>query len=256
MSKRKIIVSIAAGAVVLLGGLLLVSKFIVENAVENQLKLVGERMSGQGVEVKRVSYNPLTWALTAEDVRIKNPPGYLNENEIMVRRIHLKIAPWALTRNLVHIRELHIRGVTLCPELRKIPTSVQDLFTLILNREFNLWESLRRLSVKTKNDGKMPPVWYLKVDTFSVTGVKVHFVNVSTIPLVGPRLPASVELNGKYPQTNLGADGKHTGADLAREILDRHLEELKQRYEKRKAKFEKYLKKNRKEEEQTFSPKP
>ncbi|MBO4303017.1 MAG: hypothetical protein J6A21_00350 [Lentisphaeria bacterium] len=49
MSKRKIIVSIAAGVVVLLGGLLLVSKFIVENALETETLLTEDEKKTLGI---------------------------------------------------------------------------------------------------------------------------------------------------------------------------------------------------------------
>lgn len=281
MSKWKIAVSLAAGVVVLLGGLLLVSKFTVEKEVKSQMELVGKAMTGRNVEVGEVSYNPVTWELTAENVCMKNPDGYSRDHDaVEIDTVYLKIAPWALMNRLVHIKELRIEGVALYPELKKIPLSWEGWLLMLMQPEINLYEFLPRRTAEGKNNNrrrsdkkKSKRLWYIKVDSLTVTDVKVHFVNVQNLktlflpPVVHDLIPETLELAG-CRQTDLGADGKHTGADLAREILDRQIAQLEQWYEEKKARFEAYLKKQsekyrrswfrrkEKKEEQTALPTP
>ena len=226
--------------------LVISTKIAVEQCVRNQLVLVGEQLTGRQIETDSVIYYPLFCELIIAGMKVKNPPGYSRENAaIEIKRISVKIAPWAAIWNPVHIRELHMSGVSLYPELKKIPITSSDGSNLFLSPEINLADFARPESQQEM--GRNTSLWFLKVDDFTVSDVKVHFVNIRKLKNILPEkfhdyLPHVLSL-AKYQQLNLGADGKHTGPMIAKEILNRHLDELKQWYETRKETLKTELKK-------------
>ena len=228
-----IVVSLLAFLCILIIGM----KIAVEQSVRNQLVLVGEQLTGRQIETDSVIYHPLFCDLIIAGMKVKNPPGYSRENAaIEIKRFSVKITPWAAIWNPVHIRELHMAGVALYPELKKISGASSNGANLIGNLEINLADFARPESLIERNRNKS--LWFLRVDALTVSDVKVHFVNVRELKNILPEkfqdyLPHVLSL-AKYQQLNLGTDGKHTGPMIAKEILNRHLDELKQWYETRK----------------------
>lgn len=222
---------------VLLCVLIIGTKIAVEQGVRNQLVLVGERLTGRRIETDSVIYHPLFCDLIIFGMKVKNPPGYSQENAaIEIKRLSVKISPWAAIWNPVHIRELHMDGVALYPELKNFSGAPSDGSNIIGNLEINLADfSQPEILIEKANNKSL---WFLRVDALTVSDVKVHFVNVRELKNILPEkfqdyLPHVLSL-AKYQQLNLGADGKHTGPMIANEILNRHLNELKQWFESRK----------------------
>ena len=198
--------------------LTIASKFYVEKEIRDQLLLVGERLTGRRLTVDSVIYHPLTWETVIQNVEMPNPEGYSSRNPaVSVKNIHIVIAPWAVLQKLVHIRSLRVDGVTLYPEVKKIPFSFDDLLAMIMNPEINLVDIERMgwyTPGKRKNTDK--PLWYLRIDDFSVTSVQIQFVNVRRLKDKIPFLPKFVSewmpdtLNlSDYQQQDLGVDGKN-----------------------------------------------
>jgi len=217
--------------------LIICMKFTMEQSVRSQLVLVGEQLTGRQIETDSVIYHPLFCDLIIFGMKVKNPPGYSQENAaIEIKRLSVKISPWAAIWNPVHIRELHMDGVALYPELKNFSGAPSDGSNIIGNLEINLADFSQPESLIEKANNKS--LWFLKVDALTVSDVKVHFVNIRKLKNNLPEklqdyLPHVLSL-AKYQQLNLGADGKHTGPMIAKEILNRHLDELKRWYETRK----------------------
>ena len=231
--------------------LIIGAKIAVEQSVKNQLVLVGEQLTGRKFETDSVTYHPLFFDLVITGLKMKNPPGYSRNNPAAeINSIRITISPWAILQHRVHIRKIRIDGVNFYPELKKIPVSLSDWTNIILNPEINLVdiEKLSEKSSAQKESGKKT-LWFLKIDEFTVTNVTVHFINIKKLKKFLPEkyqsmLPDNLSLKS-YQQLNLGADGKHTGPMIAKEILNRHLDELKEWYETKKeaimAGIKKYL---------------
>lgn len=237
---------------VLLCILIIGTKIAVEQSVKNQLVLVGEQLTGRKFQTDSVTYHPLFFDLVITGLKMKNPPGYSGKNPAAeINSIRITISPWAILHRRVHIRKIRIDGVRFYPELKKIPLSVSDLISIIMNPEINLVdiEKLSGSSSVQKETGNSG-LWLLKIDDLTITDVEVHFINFRNfkqmwLPVkLQDYLPHILHLKS-YRQLNLGADGKHTGPMIAGEILDRHIEELKQWYETKKeailAEIKKYL---------------
>lgn len=227
--------------------LIIGAKIAVEQSIRNQLMLVGKQITGRDLEIDSVTFHPLFCDLVITGLRLKNPAGYSRMNPAAeVEKIRLKIAPWTLLNRLVHIREFQIEGIVLYPELKKIPVSVSDWTSLILNPEINLVD-LNGGSAPAGGtaEQKTDKLWYLRIDDFSVTSARIQFTNIrnfgSKLPSVlGKWLPCELTLKN-YRQLNLGADGRHTGEMLAKEIMDRHLDELHAWYEGKKAELSQWV---------------
>lgn len=217
--------------------LVLGTKFVVEQSVKNQLCRIGSSLTGRKVEAGSVNYNMLFWDLRIDDLHVMNPPGYSQKNPaIEIKRIKVIIAPWSILRRLVHIRELHIDGVSLYPEIKKIPISFNDWMSLAMDPEINLVDFSPNAVLS--REAEKSSLWFLQIDDFKVSDVKVHFVNILKLKQYLPKdwqnsLPHVLPLK-YYQQKNLGADGKHTGAMIGGEILDRHIAELKVWYDGKK----------------------
>lgn len=250
-SKPKKWLTVTVTVLVLLCILIVGSKIAVEQAVNAQLKLIGEQLTGRKIETKSVSYHPLFCDLVITGLKMENPPGYSRKNPAAkIDLIHIDITPWALLQHRVHIEKIQIEGIRLYPEVKKIPITLSDWTDMILNPEINLVdiEKLSGNSSAQKETGKKA-LWFLKIDDLTVKNAEVHFVNIRKLKNFLPKkyqslLPDKLSLKS-YQQKDLGADGKHTGPMIAGEILHRHIEELKQWYEAKKeaimAKIKKYL---------------
>ena len=221
------------------------TKIAVEHFAAKQLCLIGKELTGRDVEVDSVNYNMLFWDLNISNLKIKNPDGYSQQNAaIEIKRINIKIAPWAILSRVVHIREMHMEGVSLYPEIKKIPVSYSEWITLLTNPEINLVDFTPESALA--KEARQSSLWYLQIDDFKVADTEVVFVNLRNLKQSLPEklqdcLPDRVKLN-PCQQTNLGADGKHNGAMIAREILNWQIEDLKSWYEQRKTEIGEQMK--------------
>lgn len=243
--------SVTVTVLVLLCILIVGTKIAVEQSVKNQLVLVGEQLTGRKFQTDSVTYHPLFFDLVITGLKMKNPPGYSGKNPAAeIDSIHITIAPWAILHRRVHMRKIRIDGVRFYPELKKIPLSISDSINMIMNPEINLVdiEKLSCSSSDRKESGNSA-LWFLKIDDLRITDVEVHLINFRNfkkmwLPVrLQDYLPHILHLKS-YRQSNLGADGKHTGPMIAGEILDRHIEEMKQWYETKKEAIMESIKKH------------
>lgn len=217
----------------------IVSKIAMEQKVKNQLVLIGKNLTGRELSVESVTYHPVTWELTISGLEMQNPSGYSSRNPAAyVENISIIIEPWAVFRQLIHIRKLNIEGVFLYPELKKIPLTAGEWFDFCLKPEINLAD------IKCVKENGADPIhtrrprrkqlWYLRIDELTVSSVQLQFTNVTKLKSIVPFfseyvsrwIPDTLDLQD-YQQMDLGADGKHTSAMIAQEILKRHLDELR-----------------------------
>lgn len=222
-------------------------KIAVEKSVENQLCLIGTKLTGREIELGPGSYSIFSWNMSIEYLKVKNPLGYSPRNQaIEAKQIRIGIAPWAIMSREVHIREVHIGTVLLYPELKKIPFTFQDWIGAIMHPEINLADFTT--ADKQADETIDRQLWFLKIDKFTVSNAEVHFVNIRKLKKMLPAacqdlVPHVLHMN-PYQQLNLGADGKHTGPMIASEILDRHIDELKKWYKTKKAAITAAIKKH------------
>ncbi|MBO4648740.1 MAG: hypothetical protein J5806_11360 [Lentisphaeria bacterium] len=221
------------------------TKIAVEHFVAKQLCLIGTELTGRDVEFDSVNYNMLFWDLNISNLKIKNPAGYSQQNPaIEIKRINIKIAPWAMMRRLVHIRELHMEGVSLYPEIKKVPVSSSEWISLVMNPEINLVDFTPKAALA--KEARKSALWYLQINDFKAVDAEVVFVNLRKLKQSLPGklqdcLPDRVKLK-PCQQTDLGADGQHNGAMIGREILNWHIADLMSWYDQKKTEFGEQIK--------------
>lgn len=204
----------------------------VESAARRCLADTSVRLLGYEVVPDKLSCSLIDQELCIEGIRVENPPGYSDGPALEVDLIRVRVNPLAfLFDRVIHLKKLTISGVRFNVEMKKTPMDFNDLLKLFRDREINLLELKRndpvseRRAVKRKKRSRSRrtenPLKF-RIDELRVEKVAATLHNYKFVPEKWRKFTLD-----SYVQKDLGRDVPLTADELAREIFNRHWEDIK-----------------------------
>ena len=190
----------------------------VENFAARQIQQCAIKLTGREVKVASVTYNLWKQHLEIKNIAVPNPPEFPQGTPaIRIERVSLKLVPWAIFKDLVHITELNISEVSITAALKKTPKSFKELVQVLRSPEINLAKLKTDSTRKKRNTSAQSKSVFIKIDKLQITNVRAE---IDSKWRLGFPLP-------DYSRNALGADGKLTPDKLAAEIYNIHIQETK-----------------------------
>lgn len=223
---------IPAAVVLLLAGGWFGVRFAVESAVRRSLAAASLRLIGHEVEPEELTCSLLGQELCIEGIRVENPPGYSDGPALEVDLIRVRVNPLAfLLGREAHLKKLTISGIAINVELKRTPFTLAGWLEQIGSREINLAElkrngavSERRVGRRKKRSGprRTKDSVKFRIDELRVEKAAVTLHNYTIVPVKYRTLTLN-----SYVQKDLGRDVPLTADELAKEIFNRHWEEIR-----------------------------
>ncbi|MBQ7693580.1 MAG: hypothetical protein IJT50_00485 [Lentisphaeria bacterium] len=255
----------AALAVLLVSGWFGVT-FAVENTARRCLADASLRLIGQEVEPEKVSCSLIGQELCIEGLCVDNPPGYSQERPaVEVDLIRVRVNPPAfLFEGVVHLKKLTVSGVRINVEMKRSPVTLEGWLEQLSNPEVSLLELKRNGPVSERNAVKREkrsgprrtktPLKF-RIDELRVENAAAILHNYTLISEARRTLTLK-----NYVQKDLGRDAPLTADELAREIFNRHWNDIKKYLKDKKdegvARVKKLFGKKTKKEKTAETPAP
>ena len=208
--KKKIILGIGIGFLVVVVAVLIIAGFFLGNVVKTGMETIGPKVTQTALTVDSVSVQPLAGSVSLKNFILGNPQEYLSKaaNCITVGNIAVSVAPMSLLSDKIVVKNIEVHDAEIFFE-GKLPLFTENNLKKIQDN-VNTFIGTSAKAGATNAPAKpaeQKPAKKLEVDNFVITGAKVHFNGVP-IPLPDIHL------------TNLGTgpDGI-TPAELVKDVL-------------------------------------
>jgi hypothetical protein len=212
--KKKIILSIGIGVLVLLVVGVLVVGFFLGGIVKVGMETVGPKITQTTLTVDAVNVSLLGGSAGVKGLVLGNPAGYKAPSAISVGKASVSVSPGSIFSDKIVIRSVEIRDAEITFEGN--PLGANNL-TKIMNNVNAMTASAANTGTNAPaaaSPGGKKPAKKLEVDDLLITGAKVH-ANLTGI--------VNKEITLPLPDIHLTDLGKNndglTAADLTQKVL-------------------------------------
>jgi len=204
--KKKIILGIGIGLIVVIVGAVIIVGFFLGTIVKVGMETVGPKVTQTSLTVSSVYVGMLSGSASINNLVLGNPEAYLGKvpDAISVGKTAVSVAPFSVLSDKIVIKSVEV----ISPEItfEGNPFGANNLKTIMNN--------VNAFSGGAGSDTNAPaqtgankPAKKLEVDDFLISGAKVHF-NGATLPL--PDI--------HFSDLGTGPEGI-TAADLTKKVL-------------------------------------
>jgi hypothetical protein len=212
--KKKILIGLGLGLVVLVVAAVVVVGFFLGDIVKTGMETVGPKITQTSLTVDTVNVSLLGGSAGVKNLVLGNPEGYKAPSAINVGKASVSLAPGSLLSDKIVIHSVEVRDTEITFEGN--PLGANNLTKLMANVN-----SLTPAADKTATNapaaapGAKQPAKKLQVDDFLITGAKIH-ANLTGLVNQEITLPLpDIHLTG----LGQGTDGI-TAADLTQKVLN------------------------------------
>jgi uncharacterized protein involved in outer membrane biogenesis len=187
--KKKILLGLAIGVVVVLVGAVIIAGFFLGNIVKAGMETVGPKVTQTAFTVDRVHISPLSGSVGLDNFVLGNPDEYKAKtpNAITVGKVAVSVAPMSVVSDKIIVKNIEVRE----PEITFVgnPLGANNLKKILDNvNTFTAGSGGQPADTNAPAPpAEKPPGKKLQVDNFLITGAKVHF-NGATLLLPDIRL--------------------------------------------------------------------
>jgi hypothetical protein len=203
--KKKIILGLGLGLLVLLVVGVIVVGFFLGDLVKAGMETVGPKITQTTLTVDSVSVSLLGGSAGVSGLVLGNPEGYKAPQAISVGKAAVSLSPGSLLSDKIVIRSVEVRNAEITFEGN--PLGANNLTKLMDNVN----------APATMSPGEKKPAKKLEVDDFLLSGAKIH-ASLSGIPGLQAQ-----EITLPLPDIHLTDLGKGndgiTAADLTKKVL-------------------------------------
>ncbi len=209
--KKKIILGLGLGLVVLLVVGVIVFGFFLGDLVKAGMETVGPKITQTTLTVDSVSVSLLGGSAGVSGLVLGNPEGYKAPSAISVGKAAVSLSPGSLLSDKIVIRSVEVRNAEITFEGN--PLGANNLTKIMANVNA-LTAATGTNAPAAASPGGKKPAKKLEVDDFLITGAKIH-ANLTGIVNKEITLPLpDIHL------TDLGKDNDGiTAADLTKKVL-------------------------------------
>lgn len=147
-SKIKTIIIAAVGILIVI---LIGIKMFGGKAIVLGVETSGKIALGVDVSVKDASLSLLGGNVELNDLEIRNPEGYVNDNLMQLHDISARASLRSLIGDPVVINDLRLEGITLVLEQKGLSNNLQEILNKIPKSEKNSADTDKRKSLNIKN---------------------------------------------------------------------------------------------------------
>jgi hypothetical protein len=177
--KKKILIGIAIGFVAVIVVAFIVVGFFLGNVVKVGMETVGPKVTQTTLTVNSVSISALTGSAGVNGLVLGNPDGFKSTNAISVGKAAVSIAPLSVLSDKIVIKSVEVRESEITFEGN--PFGANNL-KKIMDNVTAFTGGTEAKPAATNAPSATKPAKKLQVDSFLITGAKVHF-NGLTLPL-------------------------------------------------------------------------
>ena len=204
--KKKILLGIGIGLVVVIAAVVIIVGFFLGDVVKAGMETVGPKVTQTTLTVSSVHVGILTGSAGVNNLVLGNPDGYKSPSAISVGKTAVSVAPFSVLSDKIIIKSIEVRSPEITFEGN--PFGANNLKKIMDN--VNAFTGSAAAAPTTNapvQPGAKKPAKKLEVDDFLISGAKVHF-NGTTLPLPDIHL------------TDLGkGDDGITASDLTKKVL-------------------------------------
>ncbi len=212
--KKKIIIGLGLGILVVLVVGVIVVGFFLGDIVKAGMETVGPKITQTTLAVDSVSVSLLGGSAGVNGLVLGNPEGYKAPSAISVGKAAVSLSPGSLLSDKIVIRSIEVRNAEITFEGN--PLGANNLTKIMANVNA-LNAAAGTNSPATVSSATKKPARKLEVDDFLLTGAKVH-ASISGIPGLQAQ-----EITLPLPDIHLTDLGKGndgiTAADLTQRVL-------------------------------------
>ena len=179
--KKKILVGLGVGVVVVIVFGVIVVGFFLGNVVKLGMETIGPKVTQTTLTVSSVHIGILTGSAGVNDLVLGNPDGYKSTNAISVGKTAVSVSPFSVLSDKIVIKSVEVRS----PEINfeGNPLGANNLKKIMDNvNAFTGGAAAAPATNAPAEAGTKKPAKKLEVDDFLITGATVHF-NGATLPL-------------------------------------------------------------------------
>ena len=203
--KKKILLGIGIGLVVLIAAVVIIVGFFLGDVVKAGMETVGPKVTQTTLTVSSVHVGILTGSAGVNDLVLGNPDGYKSPSAISVGKTAVSVAPFSVLSDKIVIRSIEVRSPEITFEGN--PFGANNLKKIMDNVNAFTGTAATPATNAPAQPGAKKPAKKLEVDEFLISGAKVHF-NGATLSLPDIHL------------TDLGkGDDGITASDLTKKVL-------------------------------------
>jgi uncharacterized protein involved in outer membrane biogenesis len=208
INKKKILLGIGIGFVLMVVLVLVIAGFFMGNIVKAGMETVGPKVTQTTLTVGAVNVSPLTGSAGINNLIVGSPDGYKATNTISIGKAAVSVAPFSVLSDKIVVKSVEIRDAVITFEgnplgqnnLKKIMDNVNAFASQVTGPAGT---NAPAQKPQEKGAGKK-----LQVDSILITGAKVNF---NGVPLPLPDI--SLKNLGQGP------DGI-TPVGVVQEVLD------------------------------------
>jgi hypothetical protein len=133
----------------------------------NKAKSIGEELLGSAIEIEKLSFNPFSFELTLNNVKISALESHQisTPTRFGLKQLHLNFEPHALFKKEIKLKSLNLE-------------QVQLVFALLAEQKTN-WEVKSNTNESSKKEASNETPWTLHFESLNIQNSEINFIDRS-----------------------------------------------------------------------------